>query len=79
MPSSPCDSQMTASFLAIINPAAGGGRCGRMAKDALAKLRAAKIEVEVAETTAPGQATALARGAYARGYRQRNCRLYICR
>ena len=40
-----------------------------MAKDALAKLRAAKIEVEVAETTAPGQATALARGAYARGYR----------
>ena len=61
---------MKRSFFAIINPAAGGGRCGRMAKDALQKLRGAGLEIETAETTAPGQATALARAAYARGCRQ---------
>ena len=33
---------MKRSFLAIVNPAAGGGRCGRMAQDALAKLRTAR-------------------------------------
>jgi diacylglycerol kinase (ATP) len=60
---------MTASFLAIVNPAAGGGRCGRMAKEALAKLRASKIEIEVAEITAPGPATIFAREAYAKGCR----------
>jgi YegS/Rv2252/BmrU family lipid kinase len=61
---------MNRSFLAIVNPAAGGGRCGRMAHDALARLRSASLDIEVAETTAPGQATMLARDAYARGCRQ---------
>jgi YegS/Rv2252/BmrU family lipid kinase len=61
---------MTGRFLAIVNPAAGGGRCGRMAKDALAKLRSANIEIEVAETKGPGEATSLARRAYAQGCRQ---------
>jgi YegS/Rv2252/BmrU family lipid kinase len=61
---------MNRRFLAIINPAAGGGRCGRMAQDALAKLRAANLEIEIAETKEPGQATILARAAYARGCRQ---------
>jgi diacylglycerol kinase (ATP) len=61
---------MSRSFLAIVNPAAGGGRCGRMAKDALAGLRSADLEIEVAETTGPGQATGLARAAYAGGCRQ---------
>ena len=61
---------MKQSFLAIVNPAAGGGRCGRMAASALGKLRAAGVELETAETTGPGQATALARTAYARGCRQ---------
>jgi diacylglycerol kinase (ATP) len=61
---------MKRSFLAIVNPAAGGGRCGRMAQDALAKLRTAQLDIEVAETSGPGQATSLARAAYARGCRQ---------
>jgi YegS/Rv2252/BmrU family lipid kinase len=61
---------MNQDFLAIVNPAAGGGRCGRMAKSALDKLRAAGVELQVSETTGPGQATALARSAYARGCRQ---------
>jgi len=57
-------------FLAIVNPAAGGGRCGRMARAALEKLRAGGAELQVAETSAPGEATRLAREAYARGQRQ---------
>ena len=61
---------MSASFLAIVNPAAGGGRCGRLAKTALEKLRAAGIEIEVMETAAPGDAARLVRAAYARGQRQ---------
>jgi YegS/Rv2252/BmrU family lipid kinase len=61
---------MSGGFLAIVNPAAGGGRCGRMARQALEKLRAAGVELETVETKAPGEATALARAAYARGCRQ---------
>jgi len=61
---------VSASFLAIVNPAAGGGRCGRLAKTALEKLRAAGIEIEVMETAAPGDAARLVRAAYARGQRQ---------
>ena len=61
---------MNRSFLVVVNPAAGGGRCGRMAKDALEKLRAAGVELQVSETTGPGQAAALARAAYACGCRQ---------
>jgi diacylglycerol kinase (ATP) len=61
---------MSHGFLAIVNPAAGGGRCGRMAKNALDKLRAAGVELEISETTGPGRAATLARAAYARGCRQ---------
>ena len=57
-------------MLAIVNPAAGGGRCGRLAKAALARLREAGVSVETAETTGPGDATRLARAAYAEGQRQ---------
>ncbi len=60
---------MSERFLAIVNPAAGGGRCGKLAPPAIAKLRAAGLKIEVAQTSAPGDATALARGAYARGQR----------
>jgi diacylglycerol kinase (ATP) len=56
-------------LLAIVNPAAGGGRCGRLAKAALAKLRAAGVELEAVETAGPGDATRLARAAYAGGQR----------
>jgi YegS/Rv2252/BmrU family lipid kinase len=60
---------MKRSFVAIVNPAAGGGRCGRMAKAALDTLRQAGVELEIAETSAPGQAATLTRAAYARGRR----------
>ena len=56
-------------FLAIVNPAAGGGRCGKLAKAALEKLRASGLQIDVVETSKPGEATALARDAYARGQR----------
>jgi len=57
------------SFLAVINPAAGGGRCGNLVGPALERLRRGGIEVESLETSAPGQATELVRAAYARGRR----------
>jgi diacylglycerol kinase (ATP) len=56
-------------FFAVVNPAAGGGRCGKMADAALARLRAAGIDLEIAQSTAPGQGIQLAREAYARGHR----------
>lgn len=52
-----------------MNPAAGGGRCGRLAPAALDRVRQAGIELEVAQTTKAGEATALARAAYAKGER----------
>ena len=61
---------MSDAFLAIVNPAAGGGRCGKLAKAALEKLRAAGVELQVEETSGPGDATRLARRAYAGGQRQ---------
>lgn len=61
---------VSGQFLAIVNPAAGGGRCGRLAEAALAKLRAAGIAVEAVRTTKSGEATRIAREAYGRGQRQ---------
>ena len=60
---------MNNSFLAVINPAAGGGRCGKLVGPALERLRTGGIEVEPVETAVPGQATDLVRAAYARGCR----------
>ncbi len=60
---------MNKRFFAIVNPAAGGGRCGNLAAAALERVRAAGMELEVAATTRAGEATALAREAYARGVR----------
>jgi diacylglycerol kinase family enzyme len=58
------------TFLAIINPAAGGGRCGQRVGAVLGRLRSAGIVVETTETSAAGDATRIAREAYARGYRK---------
>ncbi|MGD1209949.1 MAG: diacylglycerol kinase family protein [Candidatus Acidiferrales bacterium] len=60
---------MKERFFAIINPAAGGGRCGKLAPAALDRVRQAGIDLEVAQTTRPGEATDLARSAYAKGFR----------
>ncbi len=64
---------MNDCYLAIVNPAAGGGKCGKLAGHALHQLRAAGLDVEVAQSQAPGDATQLARHAYARGYRKFIC------
>ena len=58
------------AFLAVVNPAAAGGRCRKLVPDALDRLRAGGIKLEVVETTGPGQATHMARDGYARGFRK---------
>ena len=57
------------NYLAIVNPAAGGGRSRKLLGPALERLRAGGIEIKVAETHAPGEATEIAREAYGRGVR----------
>ncbi len=61
---------MSDKFLAVVNPAAGGGRCRKLVGPALETLRTGGIAVDVVETTAPGQGIELTRDAYARGYRR---------
>jgi diacylglycerol kinase (ATP) len=56
-------------YFTIVNPAAGGGRCGKLAPAALERLRSAGLELEVRTTRAPGEAVVLANSAYAEGYR----------
>ena len=60
---------MRQNYLAIVNPAAGGGRSRRLLGPALDRLRAGGLEVEAAETHAPGEATQIARQAYGHGVR----------
>ncbi len=60
---------MNSRFFAIVNPAAGGGRCGKLALAALERVRQVGIELEIVQTSQAGEATTLARSAYAGGYR----------
>ncbi len=60
---------MNERYFAIVNPAAGSGRCGKLAPAALERLRAAGLDIEVRKTRAPGEAVVLANSAYAEGYR----------
>lgn len=60
---------MERTYLAIVNPAAGGGKTRKLLGPALERLRAGGIEITTAETMAAGQATAIAREAYGRGIR----------
>jgi diacylglycerol kinase (ATP) len=55
------------TFLAVVNPAAGGGRCRKLVGPALDRLKAGGISVEVAETSGPGHASEIVREAYAHG------------
>ena len=48
-------------YLAVVNPAAGGGACGRHAPAVVDRLRQSGLEVDVIETRGPGQARELAR------------------
>lgn len=56
-------------FFAIVNPAAGGGRCGQLADSALDRACRAGTDIEAVRTTRPRQATSLARQAYEQGFR----------
>ena len=57
------------NYLAIVNPAAGAGRSRQLLAPALERLRAGGISVEVANTSAAGDATKISRQAYERGVR----------
>ena len=61
---------MNETYLAIVNPAAGGGRCRKLVGPALEKLRNGGVQIEVAETSRIGDGTSIARDAYAKGYRK---------
>jgi len=60
---------VTQRFLAIVNPAAGGGKSGKLAPAALERVRGLGIEIAVRETSGAGQASEIAREAYRAGTR----------
>jgi len=64
------DPELEQEYFAIVNPVAGGGRSRKLLPSALDRLRAGGIQIKLAETSAPGQATELARQAYQRGIRR---------
>jgi YegS/Rv2252/BmrU family lipid kinase len=56
--------------IAIVNPAAGFGKCAKLLGPSLDRLRNAGVAFDVAETKRAGHATELAQEAYAAGYRR---------
>jgi len=56
-------------YLAIVNPVAGSGRCGKLAPSAISRLRGGGLEIDVVETRSPVEATHIASQAYANGRR----------
>ena len=60
---------MSNSTLAVVNPAAGFGRCAKLLGPALDRLRQAGLKFDVAETDRPGHGIEIARDAYRQGYR----------
>lgn len=61
---------MSVDFYAIVNRAAGGGRCGHHAPDVLDRLRGRGVSLEVVFTEAPKHATELAKLAADDGHRR---------
>ena len=57
-------------FLAIVNPAAGGGRSAQRAATELARLKEKGLRIDVIASAGPAHATELAREAYEQGYRR---------
>ena len=57
-------------YLAIVNPAAGGGKTRNLLGPALEKLKAAGLKVDLRETSASGHATEIARDSWREGYRK---------
>jgi diacylglycerol kinase (ATP) len=60
----------TDKFLAIVNPAAGGGRCGKLAPAALNQLRNQGVPLEIRTTTHAGDASRIAGAGYRDGFRR---------
>ncbi len=58
------------TYLAIVNPAAGGGRSRKLLEPAFGRLRAGGVAIDVAETKSAGDATRIAREAYREGWRR---------
>ncbi len=61
---------MRETFLAIVNPAAGGGRAAKLAGPVLAQLKDKGLRIDVIASTSAGHVAQLAREAYAQGYRR---------
>ena len=61
---------MNEKFLAIVNPAAGGGRSAKLAGEELARLKGKGLRVDVIASTGPGHVAELAGEAYSQGYRR---------
>lgn len=59
---------MTTSYLAVVNRAAGHGRCGKFVGPALGRLRKAGVPIDAAYTNYPGHGTELVRDACRQGY-----------
>ncbi|MBX3277874.1 MAG: diacylglycerol kinase family lipid kinase [Acidobacteria bacterium] len=61
---------MTRPYLAVVNPAAGFGKCGQLVGPALDRLKAAGLDIDVVETKHAGHGVEIARNAYREGYRR---------
>ncbi len=61
---------MTEKFIAIVNPAAGGGRSAKLAGSELGRLKDRGLRIDIIASTGPGHASELAREAYDQGYRK---------
>ena len=61
---------MSERYFAVVNPAAGGGRCRKQVGPVLDRLRAGGLQIEAVATSAPEQAIQLTREAYSRGFRR---------
>lgn len=61
---------MNDKFIAIVNPAAGGGRSAQLAGTELARLKTLGMRIDVIASMGPGHTSELAREAYEQGYRK---------
>jgi YegS/Rv2252/BmrU family lipid kinase len=61
---------MKTSTLAVVNPAAGFGKCGKLLGPAMDRLRASGVKFDVAETKRAGHGIEIARNAFRDGYRK---------
>src|SRR5262245_28233619 len=61
---------MKTSTLAVVNPAAGFGKCAKLLGPALDRLRAAGGRFDVAETMRAGHGIEIARNAFRDNYRK---------